>query len=147
LSRAVVEQGADLGIAFDGDGDRVMMVDAAGNEVDGDQLLYIMTLGLYERGVVEGGVAGTLMTNRGVERPLRGRDVPFGRARVGERYVMAELYQRGWYLGGESSGLLVCLKHTTTGDGIIAALQVLRALRMSGKSLAEACSGMNKCPQ
>src|SRR5690606_20902018 len=83
LSRAVVEQGADLGIAFDGDGDRVMMVDAAGNEVDGDQLLYIMTLDLYERGVLEGGVAGTLMTNLGLELALRERDIPFVRAKVG----------------------------------------------------------------
>ena len=147
LSKAVVEQRADLGIAFDGDGDRVMMVDAAGNEVDGDQLLYIMTLDLYERGMLEGGIAGTLMTNLGLELALRERDIPFVRARVGDRYVMAELHQRGWYLGGESSGHLVCLKHTTTGDGIIAALQVLRALRMSGKTLAEACEGMNKCPQ
>src|SRR5690606_32177253 len=147
LSRAVVEQKADLGIAFDGDGDRVMMVDAAGNEVDGDQLLYIMTLDLYERGALEGGVAGTLMTNLGLELALRERDIPFGRAKVGDRYVRAELHQRGWHLGGESSGHLVCLKHTTTGDGIIAALQVLRALRMSGKTLAEACQGMNKRQQ
>lgn len=147
LSQAVVTQQADLGIAFDGDGDRVMMVDDAGNEVDGDQLLYIMTLDLYERGILEGGVAGTLMTNLGLELALRERDIPFVRAKVGDRYVMAELHQRGWSLGGESSGHLVCLKHTTTGDGIIAALQVIRALRMSGKSLAEACKGMNKCPQ
>ena len=147
LARAVVEQGADLGIAFDGDGDRVMMVDAAGTEVDGDQLLYIMTLDLYERGILEGGVAGTLMTNLGLELALRERDIPFVRANVGDRYVMAELHQRGWYLGGESSGHLVCLQHTTTGDGIIAALQVVRALRMSGKTLADACRGMSKCPQ
>ena len=147
LSKAVVEQQADLGIAFDGDGDRVMMVDAGGNEVDGDQLLYIMTLDLYERGVLEGGIAGTLMTNLGLELALRERDIPFVRANVGDRYVMTELHQRGWHLGGESSGHLVCLKHTTTGDGIIAALQVVRALRMSGKTLAEACQGMSKCPQ
>ena len=147
LSKAVVEQQADLGIAFDGDGDRVMMVDAAGNEVDGDQLLYIMALDLYERGILEGGIAGTLMTNLGLELALRERDIPFVRANVGDRYVMAELHQRGWHLGGESSGHLVCLKHTTTGDGIIAALQVVRALCMSGKTLAEACKGMSKCPQ
>src|SRR5690606_41098818 len=101
------------------------------------KLLYIMTLDLYERGVLEGGVAGTLMTNLGLELALRERDIPFVRAKVGDRYVMAELYQRGWYLGGESSGHLVRLKHTTTGDGIIAALQVLRALRMSGKRSEE----------
>ena len=147
LSRAVVACQADLGIAFDGDGDRVMMVDHLGNEVDGDELLYIMALDLYERGLLEGGVAGTLMTNLGLELALRERDIPFVRAKVGDRYVMAELHQRGWTLGGESSGHLVCLRHTTTGDGIIAALQVVRALRMSGKSLAEACKGMSKCPQ
>lgn len=147
LSRAVVACQADLGVAFDGDGDRVMMVDHLGNEVDGDELLYIMALDLYERGLLEGGVAGTLMTNLGLELALRERDIPFVRAKVGDRYVMAELHQRGWQLGGESSGHLVCLRHTTTGDGIIAALQVVRALRMSGKSLAEACKGMSKCPQ
>jgi len=147
LGRAVVERQADLGIAFDGDGDRVMMVDAEGNPVDGDELLYIMTLDLYERGMLEGGVAGTLMSNLGLELALRERDIPFIRAKVGDRYVMAELQQRGWTLGGESSGHLVCLRHTTTGDGIIAALQVLRALRMSGKTLAQACKGMQKCPQ
>lgn len=147
LSRAVIEQDADLGIAFDGDGDRVMMVDAQGTPVDGDQLLYIMALDLYERGLLEGGVAGTLMTNLGLELALRDRDIPFVRADVGDRYVMAQLHQRGWQLGGESSGHLVCLRHTTTGDGIIAALQVVRALRMSGKTLAQACAGMNKCPQ
>lgn len=147
LGRAVVERQADLGIAFDGDGDRVMMVDADGNSVDGDELLYIMTLDLYERGLLEGGVAGTLMSNLGLELALRERDIPFVRAKVGDRYVMAELQQRGWTLGGESSGHLVCLRHTTTGDGIIAALQVLRALRMSGKTLGQACKGMNKCPQ
>ena len=147
LSKAVVERQADLGIAFDGDGDRVMMVDGQGNPVDGDELLYIMTLDLYERGLLDGGVAGTLMTNLGLELALRERDIPFVRAKVGDRYVMAELQQRGWKLGGESSGHLVCLQHTTTGDGIIAALQVLRALRMSGKTLAQACEGMTKCPQ
>src|SRR5690606_28634960 len=147
LSRAVVEQGADLGIAFDGDGDRVMMVDAAGNEVDGDQLLYIMTLDLYERGVLEGGVAGTLMTNLGLELALRERDIPFVRAKVGDSYVLSERSEPGWYLGWELSGNVVSLQHSATGDGIIAALQVLRALRMSGKSMAEACSGMNKCLQ
>jgi len=147
LGQAVVERQADMGIAFDGDGDRVMMVDAEGNPVDGDELLYIMTLDLYERGLLEGGVAGTLMSNLGLELALRERDIPFIRAKVGDRYVMAELQQRGWTLGGESSGHLVCLRHTTTGDGIIAALQVLRALRMSGKTLAQACKGMQKCPQ
>src|SRR5690606_24980925 len=125
----------------------VMMVDAAGNEVAGDQLLYIMTLDLYERGALEGAAAGTLMTILGPALALRERDIPFVRARVGDSYVTAGLHQHRWTLYGGASGHLVCLKHTTTGDGIIAGLQVLRALRMSGKTLAEACQGMNKCPQ
>ncbi|MEL0168718.1 MAG: phosphoglucosamine mutase [Pseudomonadaceae bacterium] len=147
LSQAVVEHGADLGIAFDGDGDRVLMVDHAGNEVDGDELLYIIALDLHERGLLKGGVAGTLMTNLGLELALKERGIPFVRANVGDRYVMAELRERDWMVGGESSGHIVCLHHTSTGDGIIAALQVLKALQRSGKSLAEVCRGMQKCPQ
>lgn len=147
LSAAVVAEGADLGIAFDGDGDRVLMVDQAGNEVDGDQLLYIIALDLHERGLLRGGVVGTLMTNLGLELAMKDRGVEFVRANVGDRYVMAELRQREWILGGESSGHIVCLQHTSTGDGIIAALQVLKALQRSGMTLAQACSGMQKCPQ
>lgn len=147
LSAAVVAEGADLGIAFDGDGDRVLMVDQAGNEVDGDQLLYIIALDLHERGLLRGGVVGTLMTNLGLELAMKDRGVEFVRANVGDRYVMAELRQREWVLGGESSGHIVCLQHTSTGDGIIAALQVLKALQRSGMTLAQACSGMQKCPQ
>lgn len=147
LSKAVLEFGADLGIAFDGDGDRVLMVDHAGNEVDGDELLYIIALDLHERGLLQGGVAGTLMTNLGLELAMKQREIPFVRANVGDRYVMAELRERGWVVGGESSGHIVCLHHTSTGDGIIAALQVLKALQRSGKTLAEVCSGMQKCPQ
>lgn len=147
LSKAVLEFGADLGIAFDGDGDRVLMVDHAGNEVDGDELLYIIALDLHERGLLQGGVAGTLMTNLGLELAMKQRGIPFVRANVGDRYVMAELRERGWVVGGESSGHIVCLHHTSTGDGIIAALQVLKALQRSGKALAEVCSGMQKCPQ
>lgn len=147
LSKAVLEFGADLGIAFDGDGDRVLMVDHAGNEVDGDELLYIIALDLHERGLLRGGVAGTLMTNLGLELAMKQREIPFVRANVGDRYVMAELRERGWVVGGESSGHIVCLHHTSTGDGIIAALQVLKALQRSGKTLAEVCSGMQKCPQ
>lgn len=147
LSKAVLEFGADLGIAFDGDGDRVLMVDHAGNEVDGDELLYIIALDLHERELLQGGVAGTLMTNLGLELAMKQREIPFVRANVGDRYVMAELRERGWVVGGESSGHIVCLHHTSTGDGIIAALQVLKALQRSGKTLAEVCSGMQKCPQ
>lgn len=147
LSKAVVEYGADLGVAFDGDGDRVLMVDHAGNEIDGDELLYIIALDLHERGLLKGGVAGTLMTNLGLELAMKERGIPFVRANVGDRYVMAELRERDWIVGGESSGHIVCLNHTSTGDGIIAALQVIKALQRSGKTLAQACSGMLKCPQ
>lgn len=147
LSAAVLEAGASLGIAFDGDGDRVLMVDEKGEEVDGDELLYIMALDLHERGLLKGGVVGTLMTNLGLELALRQLDIPFVRAKVGDRYVMAELRERDWILGGESSGHMVCLHHTSTGDGIIAALQVLRALKRTGQTLGQARQGMNKCPQ
>ncbi len=147
LSARVREEGAQLGIAFDGDGDRVLMVDEHGDEVDGDELLYIIAMDLHRRGLLRGGVVGTLMTNLGLELALRELQIPFVRAKVGDRYVMAELRERDWILGGESSGHLVCLHHTSTGDGIIAALQVLRALQLSGQSLAKARKGMHKCPQ
>ncbi|SDU38210.1 phosphoglucosamine mutase [Halopseudomonas salegens] len=147
LRTAVLKQGADLGIAFDGDGDRVMMVDSQGNEIDGDQLLYIMAMDLHERDLLRGGVVGTQMSNLGLELALGKQGIELVRARVGDRYVMSELRTRNWILGGESSGHLVCLNKTSTGDGIIAALQVLKALERSGKSLPEALSGMQKCPQ
>ncbi|MGI3131828.1 phosphoglucosamine mutase [Halopseudomonas pachastrellae] len=147
LSAAVVREGADLGIAFDGDGDRVLMVDHEGGEVDGDELLCIIALDLQARGLLKGGVAGTLMSNLGLELALKERGVPFVRAKVGDRYVMAELSERGWLVGGESSGHILCLQHTSTGDGIIAALQVLKALQRNGQNLAEARRCMQKCPQ
>ncbi|HDZ55728.1 MAG TPA: phosphoglucosamine mutase [Pseudomonas xinjiangensis] len=147
LSEAVRKDGAHMGIAFDGDGDRVLMVDENGEEVDGDELLYIMALDLHQRSQLGGGVVGTLMTNLGLELAMKEQGIPFVRAKVGDRYVMAELRERGWILGGESSGHMVCLHHTSTGDGIIAALQVLKALQRSGQSLAEARRGMYKCPQ
>ncbi|PAU86250.1 phosphoglucosamine mutase [Pseudomonas sp. WN033] len=147
LRKAVLAQGADLGIAFDGDGDRVMMVDAQGREVDGDELLFIIADDLHRRDLLRGGVVGTLMSNLGLELALKERGIEFVRAKVGDRYVMAGLRERGWILGGESSGHLVCLHHTSTGDGVIAALQVLMALQRSGLTLAEACAGMSKCPQ
>ncbi len=147
LRAAVSREGADLGIAFDGDGDRVLMVDHAGEEVDGDELLCIIALDLQRRGLLNGGVAGTLMSNLGLELALKQQGVPFVRAKVGDRYVMAELRERGWLVGGESSGHIVCLHHTSTGDGIIAALQVLKALQRSEQSLAQARSCMQKCPQ
>jgi phosphoglucosamine mutase len=143
----VLENQADMGIAFDGDGDRVMMMDARGDVKNGDQLLYIIARDKLSRGQLDGGVVGTLMTNLGFEHALQARDIPFARAAVGDRYVMAELVERGWQLGGESSGHIICLDKTTTGDGIIASLQVLEALVSNGQTLAEACSDLEIYPQ
>ncbi|WP_437881614.1 phosphoglucosamine mutase [Pseudomonas sp. LRF_L74] len=147
LRNEVLSQQADLGIAFDGDGDRVLMIDHTGGIVDGDELLYIIARDLRARGELQGGVVGTLMSNLGLELGLAELGVPFARAKVGDRYVMSELQERGWQLGGENSGHVVCCRHTTTGDAIIAALQVLLALQRDGKTLAESRQGMNKCPQ
>lgn len=147
LQVAMLEQQADLGIAFDGDGDRVLMVDHTGAVVDGDELLYIIARDLQARNRLQGGVVGTLMSNLGLELGLAELGIPFVRAKVGDRYVMAELQERGWQLGGENSGHIVCFQHTTTGDAIIAALQVLLALARSGHTLAEARQGLRKCPQ
>ena len=135
LQAAVVEHKADLGIAFDGDGDRVMMVDGAGNLLDGDQLLYIIASGLHSKGELQGGVVGTLMTNLAMEHGLANQKIPFVRAKVGDRYVLEQLNKTGWRLGGENSGHILTLDKTTSGDAIIAALQVLHALKLSGKTL------------
>ncbi|QLF94383.1 phosphoglucosamine mutase [Pseudomonas sp. ABC1] len=147
LQKVVVEQGADLGIAFDGDGDRVLMVDHTGAVVDGDELLYIIATDLQERDRLPGGVVGTLMSNLGLELALKARDIPFARAGVGDRYVMAEMLEREWVLGGENSGHVICAQHTTTGDAIIAALQVILALRRRGQTLAQERLAWHKCPQ
>lgn len=147
LQRAVLEQQADLGIAFDGDGDRVVMVDNEGELVDGDELLYILAHHLKASQVLSGGIVGTLMTNLGLEVALRSHDIELVRAQVGDRYVMEQLNARNWVLGGESSGHLVCKHVTTTGDGIVAALQVLCALIKSDQTLYQAKSGMRKFPQ
>jgi phosphoglucosamine mutase len=147
LSKAVVEKQADLGIAFDGDGDRVLFVDRDGSEVDGDELLYIIASQRHQRGRLKGGVVGTLMTNLGVELALKEQGIEFERAKVGDRYVMERLLANDWVLGGEGSGHLVIRDCTTTGDGIVSALQVLLAVSRSGKSLAELRSGMTKLPQ
>jgi phosphoglucosamine mutase len=147
LQAAVVEHGADLGIGFDGDGDRVLMVDHTGAIVDGDELLYIIARDLQERGQLQGGVVGTLMSNLGLELALADLDIPFVRANVGDRYVIAELLERDWQVGGENSGHVVCFRHTTTGDAIIAALQVLLSMKRAGQSLAQSRSGLKKCPQ
>jgi len=147
LQQAVLDQHADIGIAFDGDGDRVLMVDHTGAAVDGDELLYLIARDLKRRGRLEGGVVGTLMSNLGLELGLAELDIPFVRAKVGDRYVMAELLERNWMLGGENSGHVVCCQYTTTGDATIAALQVLIALRNSGQTLAQARMALRKCPQ
>jgi phosphoglucosamine mutase len=147
LARAVREHGADVGIALDGDGDRVIMADSGGEIVDGDQLLFVMAMERLKAGRLHGGVVGTLMTNLGLELALSSRDIPFKRAAVGDRYVLNLLKQQGWELGGETSGHILCLDKSTTGDGIVSALEVLAALRQSGRSLAELKSGMEVYPQ
>ncbi len=147
LATLVRERGVDLGIAFDGDGDRVLFVDGQGELVDGDELLYIMAAHRIATGCKDSGVVGTLMSNLGLELALREAGLDFARARVGDRYVKEVMEQRGWQLGGESSGHIICNDITTTGDGIVAALQVLRAIRDSGRSLAELRGGMRKFPQ
>ena len=147
MALRVRQSSADLGIAFDGDGDRVIMVDSHGEVVDGDELLYLMTRVRVEENRLQGGVVGTLMTNYGLELALREMDVPFVRAAVGDRHVMAELTSRGWHLGGENSGHLLSLDRTTTGDAIISALQVIAALSTLGGELHELKSGMHKLPQ
>jgi phosphoglucosamine mutase len=139
--------GADLGIAFDGDGDRVLMVDNKGNLVDGDQLLYLLAGARLEAGTLAGPVVGTLMTNLGLERELGKMGIDFLRANVGDRYVLALLNETGGQLGGETSGHLLCLDKTTTGDGLISALQVLIAMRDSGKTLHELTHHMPRYPQ
>ena len=138
---------ADLGIAFDGDGDRVMMVDPQGKLVDGDEMLYIIARERQQSGKLSGGVVGTLMTNLGMEHALSRSQIPFVRTKVGDRYVMEQLLANDWLLGGESSGHIICLDRTTTGDGIISALQVLAAMVKSGLGLPELIADMEKYPQ
>ncbi|SDK38913.1 phosphoglucosamine mutase [Methylophilus rhizosphaerae] len=147
LQKAVVGHQADLGIAFDGDGDRVMMVDGSGNLLDGDQLLYIIAMGLYAKGKLKGGVAGTLMTNLALEHALQKHQIPFGRAKVGDRYVLELLQSKNWKLGGENSGHILTLDKHSSGDAIIAALQVLHSLRESGKTLQQLGESLVLYPQ
>ncbi|HTN32382.1 MAG TPA: phosphoglucosamine mutase [Marinobacter sp.] len=148
LRHTVLEQGADLGVAFDGDGDRVLMVDRDGSEVDGDELLYVIASQRFAEGRLKGdGVVGTLMTNLGVELALKELGIGFERAKVGDRYVMERLLANDWVLGGEGSGHMVIRDCTSTGDGIVSALQVLLALYKSGKTLTEVRQGMTKFPQ
>jgi phosphoglucosamine mutase len=138
---------AHAGIALDGDGDRLVMVDHLGRTVDGDQLLYVLARSRQEAGALAGPVVGTVMSNLGLELALGELGIEFRRAAVGDRYVLQALRESGGILGGETSGHLLCLDKTTTGDGLIAALQVLAAMRQSGKSLAELTAGMPRFPQ
>jgi phosphoglucosamine mutase len=147
LCKRVLEEQADFGIAFDGDGDRVMFVDSSGHIVDGDELIYIIAQHQHQSSQGCAGVAGTLMSNLGLEQALNGLNIPFHRTAVGDRYVVEALKERGWSLGGENSGHVLCSDLNTTGDGIVAALQVIRALSDSGKTLTELKSQMTKFPQ
>jgi phosphoglucosamine mutase len=147
LRKVVQAEEADLGIALDGDGDRLIMVDHNGTVVDGDELLYIIAKAMHDQGILAGGVVGTLMSNFGLEQAFKRERIPFVRAKVGDRYVMEQLHSRGWDLGGESSGHIVCKQVSSTGDGIVAALQVLKAMSDAGASLAELKKGVVKLPQ
>lgn len=147
LAATVRESGADLGIAFDGDGDRVLMTDAQGRTVDGDDLLYVLARAWRASGRLKGTVVGTLMSNYGLEQALGTLGIPFIRARVGDRYVHQALVESGGVLGGEASGHLLCLDRATTGDGIVSALQVLEVLRHEGLTLSQALLGLHKVPQ
>jgi phosphoglucosamine mutase len=147
LCKAVVEHQADLGIAFDGDGDRVMMVDSGGNLLDGDQLLYIIAQHRHQEGNLGGGVVGTLMTNLALEHRFQKSSIAFTRAKVGDRHVREMLVKNDWQLGGENSGHILCLDKHTSGDGIIAALQVLAALNAQNKTLLEVGKSLTLYPQ
>ncbi len=147
LQEQVLQHKADLGIGLDGDGDRVVMIDHKGHILDGDELLYIIIKDKVSCESFKGGVVGTVMSNFGFEQALKQLDLDFVRVPVGDRYIMSELMNRGWTLGGEPSGHIVCLELTTTGDGIITALQVLAAMQHQNKSLSDMCADMQKYPQ
>jgi phosphoglucosamine mutase len=147
LQHEVLRHDADLGIAFDGDGDRVVMVDGAGNLLDGDQLLFIIASHRHSFGRLQGGVVGTLMTNLAMEHALAALDIPFVRAQVGDRHVLERMNQLGWLLGGENSGHVLCLDQHSSGDGIISALQVLHAVVESDEHLGSLLGGLSLYPQ
>jgi phosphoglucosamine mutase len=144
---AVRAQGADVGIALDGDGDRVLMVDDSGVPVDGDELLYVIARARRRDGALRGAVVGTQMTNLGLEHALGREGVALERTKVGDRYILERLRQEGWTLGGEPSGHIICLDRTTTGDGTVSALQVLAEMVRTGRSLRELRAGVSKYPQ
>jgi phosphoglucosamine mutase len=147
LIKTIQEQGADLGVALDGDADRLLMVDGRGRLYNGDELLYLMVADRLSRDEVVPGVVGTLMTNMAVELALQHKGVEFVRAKVGDRYVLEVLAQKGWLLGGEGSGHLLALDKHSTGDGLVSALQVLQACVASGKSMAELLVDVRLFPQ
>ncbi|MDA9272165.1 phosphoglucosamine mutase [bacterium] len=147
LRDCVLSTGADIGIGLDGDGDRVILIDAAGHIINGDQIIYIIAKDRHQRNMLHGGVVGTLMSNYGLEKVMQEMAIPFVRARVGDRYVLEALKEHDWRIGGESSGHVVCLDKTTTGDGIVAALQVLAIMVKQEKTLQELTVGMDLLPQ
>ena len=147
LQAKVLEEGADIGIAFDGDGDRLQMVNAKGELLTGDDVLYVLAMHRLASGDSDAGIVGTLMTNMGLELALEAGGLRLARAKVGDRYVKELMVAEGWSLGGESSGHIICGDLSTTGDGVIAALQVLAAVRASGKTLDALASGFNPLPQ
>ncbi|BGI50980.1 MAG: phosphoglucosamine mutase [Arsenophonus endosymbiont of Ceratovacuna japonica] len=147
LQKHVVEEKADIGLAFDGDGDRVIMVDHYGNIVTGDQILYIIAYDAFQNGQLHGGVVGTLMSNMGLELALQQLDIPFIRTKVGDRYIIEKLQEQGWHIGAENSGHIILLDKTTTGDGIIASLQVLSIMIHNNISLYDLYYKIKLMPQ
>jgi len=147
LVETVLNTRADIGVGLDGDGDRLIMVDDQGNILDGDDLLYVIARSRQENGGMNGSVVGTVMSNLGLELALKDRNIGFERVNVGDRYILERLQEKGWAIGGEPSGHIICLDRTTTGDGIVSALQVLAEVHKSGKSLRELCASVEKCPQ
>ena len=147
MASRVLAEKADLGIAFDGDGDRVIMADGEGTLRDGDNLMYVIAMERRQQHKLQGGVVGTQMTNLGMELALRREGIEFVRSQVGDRYVMETLLQKGWRLGGENSGHIICLDYVTTGDGIVSALQVLKACLRQGRTLGELSAGLSMFPQ
>jgi phosphoglucosamine mutase len=147
LAKCVIDEKANLGFALDGDGDRIIMVDHKGNKIDGDLIIYIIAREALRQGQLKGGVVGTLMSNMGLEIALKNLGIQFVRAKVGDRYVLEKMLEKNWRLGAENSGHVLLLDKTTTGDGIIAGLQVLAAMVRNNMSLADLCSGMTMMPQ
>lgn len=147
LAKCVIDEKADLGFALDGDGDRIIIVDHKGRKIDGDLIIYIIAREALRQGQLKGGVVGTLMSNMGLEIALKNLGIQFVRAKVGDRYVLEKMLEKNWRLGAENSGHVLLLDKTTTGDGIIAGLQVLAAMVRNNMSLADLCSGMTMMPQ